>query len=115
MTCVVPKARVTKNQGSSSILDRNSGGLGNLGFKKSDFIIYSHSGKMFFLYNCLWNSLGKCLNKVFVRSSGSRPSHKVGDPGRPDPEMEGGGGVRVWGWGGVSKKISFGPSGLSLF
>ena len=114
MTCVVPKARVTKNQGSSSILDRNSGGLGNLGFKKSDFIIYSHSGKMFFLYDCLWNSLGKCLNKVFVSSGGSRPSHKVGGPGRPDPE-KGGGGVRVWGWGGGSKKISFGPSGLSLF
>ena len=49
-------------------------GLGNLGFKKSDFIVYSHSGKMFFLYDCLWNSLGKCLSKVFVSSGGSRPS-----------------------------------------
>lgn len=68
------------------------GGLGNLGFKKSDFIIYSHSGKMFFLYDCLWNSLGKCLNKVFVSSGGSRPSDKVGGPGRPDPEMGGRGG-----------------------
>ena len=58
------------------------GGLGNLGFKKSDFIIYCHSGKVFFLYDGLWNSLGKCLKKVFVSSGGSRPSDKWGSPGR---------------------------------
>ena len=62
------------------MLDRDSGGggWGNLGLKKSDFIIYSHSGKMFFLYDCLWNSLGKCLKKVFVSNGGSRPSDKRG-------------------------------------
>ena len=53
-------------------------GWGNLGLKKSDFIIYSHSGKMFSLYDCLWNSLGKCLKKVFVSNGGSRPSDKRG-------------------------------------
>lgn len=79
-------------------------GLGNLGFKKSDFIIYSHSGKMFFLYDCLWNSLGKCLNKVFVSSGGSRPSDKVGGPGRPDPEM-GGRGEGFGGGAGSPKKF----------
>ena len=85
-------------------LTRIVGDLGNPGFKKSDFIIYCHSGKMFFLYDCLWNSLGKCLKKLFVSSGGSRPSDKWGALA-----------VRVLGWGGVSKKISFGPSGLSLF
>ena len=60
---------------------------------------------MFFLYNCLWNSLGKCLNKVFVSSGGSRPSDKLGGPGRPDPEIGRGGGVGFGGGAGSPKKF----------